>query len=138
MTNTSQHQRRRRGMWFGVPDDLLIPLATPPAQFYAIWSHSTFISPERELALAVMEQAIEELASKRFARTRRDQRAFWQAYDWVAAEDREWPFSFVNLCEAFALDVESTRRRVLDATMPSNACAARFDDASEAKVGKAA
>lgn len=138
MRNTSQ-QRSRRGMWFGIPnDDMLIPLATPPAQFHAIWSESGHISPERELALAVMEQAIEELAYKRFARTRRDQRAYWKAYDWVAAEDREWPFSFVNLCGAFGLDVESTRRRVLDATMRSNVCAARFDDASEAKLGRAA
>jgi hypothetical protein len=85
-----------------------------------------------------MEQAIDELAHNRFAKTRRGQRAYWKAYDWVATEDPEWPFSFVNLCGALGLDVESTRRRVLDATMPTNAFAARFDDASEAKLGKAA
>ena len=137
MTNTSQ-QRRLRGMSFGIPDEILAPLAVPPEQFYEIWSHSRYISPERELALTVMEQAIDELAHTRFARTRRGQRTYWEAYDWVAAEDREWPFSFVNLCDALGLDVESTRGRVLDATVPGNAFAARFDDASEPKLGKAA
>jgi hypothetical protein len=125
-------------MWFGIPDDLLVPLATQPAQFYAIWSHSTYIPPERELALAVMEQAIDDLAHNRFAKARRGQRAYWDAYDWVAAEDREWPFSFLNLCDALGLHVESTRRRVLDTTLPSNVCAAPFADASEAKLGNAA
>jgi len=138
MTNASQQERRRRGMWFGIPDDLLIPLATPPAQFYAIWSHSTYIPPERELALAVMERAIDDLAQSRFAKTRRGQREYWDAYDWVAAEDREWPFSFVNLCDALGLDVESTRRRILDTTLPGNVGAARLADTPEAKLGKAA
>lgn len=49
-----------------------------------------------QLTLAVMERAIDDLVHNRFAKTRCGQRAYWDAYDWVAAEDREWPFSFVT------------------------------------------
>ena len=134
---TSQ-QQRGRGEWFGISDDVLVPLAVPPVQFHDIWSHSRFISPEGGLALAVMEQALNDLANHRFATRRRERRLYWEAHDWVAAEDREWPFSFMNLCGSLGLDVESTRDRILDAPMASDAFAARFDATPEPKLGKAA
>jgi hypothetical protein len=85
-------------MWFGVSDDTLTPLAVPPVQFYDVWSRSRAVSPERGLALAVMEQAINDLITHRFARRRRHQRAYWDAYQWMVADDYKWPFSFISLC----------------------------------------
>jgi hypothetical protein len=84
-------------MWFGVGDDMLAPLAIPPVQFHDI-ARSKAVSPECGLALAVIAQAINDLITHRCAHRRRQQRAYWEAYEWMVADDHEWPFSFVNLC----------------------------------------
>jgi len=125
-------------MWFGFSDEILVPMAIPPIQFQDIWSRSKVISPERGLALAVVQEALNDLASHRFAKGRRGQRLYWQAYGWVAADDREWPFSFVNLCETLGLAVEPIRRRVLDPMRPTRASAVRLDAGPEAMLKKAA
>ena len=126
-------------MWFGPSDGALLSVAVPPVQFQDIWSsRSEVISPERGLALAIVQQALNDLASHRFARGRRGQRLYWEAYGWVAADDRVWPFSFVNLCEALGLEVEPLRRRVLDPMTRTFASAARLDAVPEAILGKAA
>jgi hypothetical protein len=103
-------------MWFGFSDNTLALLAVPSVQFYDVWSRSTAVSPERGLALAVMEQAINDLITHRFARRRRHQRAYWEAYRWMVSDDHEWPFSFINLCASLRLEAEPIRRRLLDGT----------------------
>jgi hypothetical protein len=107
-------------MWFGVPDGDLSSTVMLPSQFADSWSGSRAVSPGRELALAVLGQALEELVHFRFARRCRDQRLYWEAYQWVASDDRSWPFSFVNLCEAMCLEVAVIRARVLDPAWPSD------------------
>ncbi len=100
-------------MWSSVPDELLIPEAALPTQFQDIWHHTRAITSERALALAVLEQALLDLQRYRFAKRRRQQRFYMEAYKWVAADDREWPFSFVNLCEALDFSPEGLRERLL-------------------------
>ena len=39
---------------------------------------------------------------------------YWETYQWITTDDREWPYSFVNLCAALGLDVDSVRRCILD------------------------
>jgi hypothetical protein len=107
-------------MGFGVADDMLIPLAVPPVQFYDGWSRSRAVSPERRLALAVIEQTIDDLVTHRFARRRRHQRLYWEAYQWMVADDHEWPFSFINLCASLRLEAQPIRRRLLDGTNPGD------------------
>jgi len=43
---------------------------------------------------------------------------FWEAYQWVASNDRMWPFSFVNLCELTGMEVQATRQRLLGEMAP--------------------
>jgi hypothetical protein len=105
-------------MWFGVSDNTLASI--PPEQFYDIWSRSRAVSPERGLAVAVIEQAINDLLAHRFACRRRHQRAYWEAYQWMDADDHEWPFSFVNLCASLRLEAQPIRRRLLDGTNPGD------------------
>lgn len=100
-------------MWFGNAEDVLVPMAMRPVQFQEIWSRSRAVSGERGLALAVVQEALDDLARYRFARRRRPQRLYAEAYAWVASDDRSWPYSFVNLCEVLGLAVEPIRRRVL-------------------------
>jgi hypothetical protein len=105
-------------MWSGVSDDILVPEAALPAQFAEIWHKSRAISPERALALAVLSEAVVDLDKFRFATRRRQQRLYWEAYEWVASDDRIWPFSFANLCDALNLTVEPVRKQLLGAMAP--------------------
>jgi hypothetical protein len=83
-----------------------------PLQFQDIWRGASS-TPERELAVAVLENATTELRNNRYARGRRCQRYYMQAYQWIASDDREWPFSFVNLCEFLALSPQALRQELL-------------------------
>jgi hypothetical protein len=103
-----------------VPEDVLAPEPALPAQFHEIWHRTRFITSERALALSVVWQAIIDLRKYRFAARRRQQRLYMEAYLWVASEERSWPYSFVNLCEALNLDPELTRDRLLGEVAPSN------------------
>ena len=126
-----------RDLLCGRPEDLLIPAAMRPIQFHDIWFRSRTLPPERRLALTVLEEALTDLVRCRFAPGRRAQRLFWQAHDWVTSDDRGWPFSFVNLCEAFGLAVEPIRQwAVAPVWPPRGALAVHRGD--EARLGKVA
>jgi hypothetical protein len=104
-------------MWSTIAhEDILTPEAALPIQFHAIWSQSRAITPERALALAVLEQARLDLQKYRYARRRRQQRLYRDAYEWVAADDISWPFSFVNICGGLSLSPEALRAQLLDHT----------------------
>ena len=108
-------------MWSGVSDDILIPDAALPTQFADIWHKSRAITPEKALALAVVWEAVLDLGKYRFATRRRQQRLYWQAYDWVTSDDRSWAYSFANLCDVIGLTVEPARRQLLGANAPAPA-----------------
>jgi hypothetical protein len=106
-------------MWSSVPEDLLVPEAALPSQFEDVWHHTRAISPERALALAVLEQAVADLQKHRFAKRRRQQRLYMEAYRWVTSGDRSWPFSFVNLCEVLDVDPNVMRAHLLGDAAPA-------------------
>lgn len=110
-------------MWSGVSDDILVPEAALPAQFNDIWHKSRAISPERALALAVLWEAVLDLDKYRFATRRRQQRLYWEAYEWITSEDRSWPFSFENLCDMIGLTVDPVRKQLLGPLLPFPASA---------------
>ncbi len=106
-------------MWSGVSDDILVPDAALPTQFDDIWHKTRAVSPERALALAVLWEAVLDVGKYRFASRRRQQRLYWEAYEWVTSDSRSWPFSFVNLCEAIGLAVEPVRKQLLGEMLPA-------------------
>jgi hypothetical protein len=116
-------------MWFGVPDHVLVSASLRTVQFQDIWSRSGAVSPERGLALAVVEEALNDLLKYRHSQRRRGQRLYWEAYEWVTDNDREWSYSFVNICETVGLPVEAIREQILDLAAQS---------AAEATLGEAA
>jgi hypothetical protein len=65
------------------------------------------------LAVSVLGQAANDLQNFRFARRRRQQRLYREAYDWIASSDRSWPYAFPNLCDALRLSTESVRAKLL-------------------------
>ena len=134
-TSVAVRHRAAGGMSFGLSDGALLPDAILPVQFQR---SPRAISPARALALAVLEQAVTDVRDHRFARTRCGQRVYWEAHQWLTADDREWPYSFANLCAVLGLDVDSVRRCVLDPTASSGPPAAASKPNRQPTVGRAA
>jgi hypothetical protein len=95
-------------------EELIAPELTLPVQFRDMWHGPRAASPEKILAVSVLGQAANDLQSFRFARPRRRQRLFVEAYNWVASSDRSWPYAFLNLCDALCLSADSVRAQLLD------------------------
>ena len=136
MMSHSAPARRRTagGISFGFAGGL-VPVAILPLQFQL---SSRAIPPARGLALAVLEQAVHDVRDQRFARTRSAQRIYWETYQWITADDREWPYSFANLCGALGLDVDAVRHCILDPTPSSGPPAAEAPLDRQSAVGQAA
>ena len=67
---------------------------------------------ERALMRAVLEEAIQCLAAETGPTGKRPRLAA-EARAWVADDDRQWPFSFANLCDALGFNCETLRARLL-------------------------
>ena len=88
-----------------------VPELDPSAE---LAENGRFIAePERRLFLAVLTDAIvrfRRLTESRHPATRHE---LLEAERWLRAEDRSWPCSFVNVCEALDIEPEPLRRAVL-------------------------
>ena len=93
-------------------EESIPPELTLPVQFRDIWHGARATSPETILAVSVLGQAANDLQSFRFARRRGRQRLYMEAYTWVASNDRSWPYSFLNLCDALRLSAGSARAQL--------------------------
>jgi hypothetical protein len=67
-------------------------------------------SPEKKLAAAVLASALSEIRERHGDRSYR--RRVTEDLQWVFSDDLEWPFSFLRLCEVFALDPDYVRAQV--------------------------
>jgi hypothetical protein len=67
------------------------------------------VEPERNLLLAVLTDAIvryQALACTSDLGRRRD---LSEAERWISSNDRHWPYSFVNVCEALGIEPTALR-----------------------------
>ena len=67
-------------------------------------------TPEKRLAAAVLSSALQEIRDRGADPRRRKQIA--EDLEWVAADDTDWPFSFVRLCQLFGLEPDWVREVV--------------------------
>jgi hypothetical protein len=65
--------------------------------------------PERDLMMAVLEDAIECLSKSRFVKNGPRRRIFEQEKRWFLDEDTCWPYSFGCICETLDLDSNAVR-----------------------------
>jgi len=70
------------------------------------------LAPEKRLMVAVLDDALLTLARSRNASDRLARRLTAEVEEWIAADDPDWPFSFVNVCHALQLDPSCVRSRV--------------------------
>lgn len=107
-------------MWSGVlREDSLVPEHVLPVQFNDVLRRKRAVSPEVALVISVLERSILDLREYRYARRRREQRLYMNAYAWVASEDRRWPFSFCNLCDSLNLNPVAVRAQLLGESAPA-------------------
>ena len=94
------------------PEPLRIELGPDvvlPAQFHTGFRHDASIRPELRLMLAVLEEAVGDFQRHVAADTREGQRHFQEAEAWFASSDADWPFSFLNICEALQFEPDYVR-----------------------------
>jgi hypothetical protein len=89
------------------PDVLL------PTQYFATLRRKQIQEPEKRLVVAILEDAVDCYRKHLFARDHKARQLFEDAESWILAEDREWPFSFENICELLDLNPEYLRRGLL-------------------------
>ena len=81
------------------------------------------IDPQRRLMVAVLQTVIDDCEGSRSRQSAgrpapRDGKAYTDARAYLASTDREWPFTFENLCDALGLDAGAFRRRLMGRTSP--------------------
>ena len=73
--------------------------------------------PQKRLMLAVLQTVVDDCTGSAYRRSTGqlgpvDSKAQVEASEYVASEDRSWPFSFRNVCDALGLDVAYLRRGI--------------------------
>ena len=75
----------------------------------ARWDGDT--SGPRALMLAVLEDALWCIEAGRRRRTFSARRLAADAEAWLLSDDRDWPFSFLNICEVLGFEAGTFRAR---------------------------
>jgi len=84
-----------------------------PAQMSvgARWNGDT--SGPRALMLAVLEDALQCIERGRRCRRFHARRLAAEAEAWLRSDRRDWPFSFLNVCDVLGFDAGAIRRRLV-------------------------
>jgi hypothetical protein len=70
-------------------------------------------SPERDLMLAILEEALNDYQRCFSARDKKGRNRFTEARAWILNTDSEWIFSFINCCEVLRIDPDYLRQGLL-------------------------
>ncbi len=89
---------------------LLQPDTLLPTQYFASLKRKSHQEPERRLAIAVLEDAVDCFQKHLLARDRKSQQLFVDADEWISSDDRSWPFAFENICDLLQINSEYLRR----------------------------
>jgi len=82
------------------PDTLL------SAQYFENFRRKTLLEPEKNLMLAVLDDAVHCFQENLLAQSGRGKKLFDQAEKWILDEARDWLFSFENICEVLGFNAE--------------------------------
>jgi len=85
------------------------PDSTHNGHFFVPPMEQATAKPEKELALGVLKQAAHDLRRFRSATRGVRRELYFDAHDWVTANDFSWPYSFVNICKTLNVCPEAVR-----------------------------
>jgi len=86
------------------PDILL------PPQFFGAMKRRVPQEAEYRLVVAILQDAIECFQKHLRARDPKARQLFADAEAWINSDDRQWAFSFANVCDLLGLNAEYLRR----------------------------
>jgi len=89
------------------------PDTLAPAQYFETVRTRASLEPEKRLMLAVLEDAVLCFQKGSSAGDRRRKALFPDAEEWIMEENRDWPFSFENICEVFGINPAYLRQGLL-------------------------
>ncbi len=92
---------------------ILEPDALSSQQFFDRWRGAGRLEPERRLMLAVLQEAVDGFQENVFRHGRKQEELFKDAEDWFFDDNHEWPFSFINICDACGFDPQYFRGGLL-------------------------
>jgi len=96
------------------PEDRLPAVFQPegllPLQYYETLHRRHSLESEKLLMFAVLEDAVEGYMKYPNASTKKGQRRFREAEEWIDREDKLWLFSFDTICDALDIDPGYMRR----------------------------
>jgi hypothetical protein len=81
-------------------------------QFFATLRRSEHLEPEKDLLMAILQDAIHDYRKYRLARDPDGKARFGEVKEWIMAGGNGWIFSFDNICELLGLDADYVRRGV--------------------------
>jgi hypothetical protein len=87
-----------------------VPAAVLPAQTTSGFGFGADSQPEKRLMLAVLDDAVAIFLRDAGRPPGATPAEFGAACSWLSSPDDEWPFSFVAICRALALDPSAIRR----------------------------
>ena len=80
-----------------------------PAQWFADAGRAAAMQPEKRLMFAVLSDAVDIVMTPHGTTNIRRRMLFHETAAWIRSDDREWPYSFVNLCDALGFDADRLR-----------------------------
>ena len=79
-------------------------------RYFDTFRRSEYLEPEKELLLAVLEDAIHCYRKYALARSRAGKEQFREAEEWLMGGGDGWIFAFANVCELLGLSPDYVRR----------------------------
>lgn len=92
----------------GAPIELE-PETILPSQFFSRCQIDASLQPEKRLMLAVLEDAVGTFQKFALLSDRRAQALFAETQEWFTSDDTEWPYAFLNVCNALGLEADYLR-----------------------------
>lgn len=92
---------------FFQPDALL------PQQFLDVYQRRASLDPEKELMLAVLQDAVACFQKYVRAQDRKGKTRFREVEDWMMEENSDRLFSFESICETLFIDASCLRKGLL-------------------------
>jgi hypothetical protein len=83
------------------------------AQYFDNFRRQRVLEPEKDLMLAILEDAVRCFQDNVLAQERRKKALFDEAEEWILETDRDWIFSFESVCETLGLDPRAVRQALL-------------------------
>lgn len=82
-------------------------------QYFERFRSKNLLDPEKRLMLAVLGDAIDCFQDNVLARSGKRKKLFEESKAWILARDRDWFFSFENICEALGINPAYLRQELL-------------------------